>query len=111
MVLNEAKRRRKILAICWIDYRKAYDMVLHSWIMECLTMFKIANNDQKLLQYAMPLWKVELTSNNQNFDNVAIKRGIFQGDSLSLLLFIIGLITLTLILRKCTEAYWFSNSK
>ena len=111
MVLKEAKRRRKILAMCWIDYRKAYDMVLHSWIMECLTMFKIANNDQKLLQYAMSLWKVELTSNNQNFGNVTIKRGIFQGDSLSLLLFIIGLITLTLILRKRKEAYRFSNSK
>ena len=111
MVLKEAKRTKKDLAICWIDYRKAYDMVPHSWIMECLTMFKIANNVQNLLQYAMPLWKAELTSNNQNFCNVAIKRGIFQGDSLSPLLFIIGLIPLTLILRKYKKAYEFSNRK
>ena len=63
------------------------------------------------LQYAMPLWKVEPTSNNQNFVNLAIKRGIFQGDSISPLLFTIGLIPLTLILRKCKEAYEFSNNK
>ena len=86
-------------------------MVPNSWIMECLTMFKIANNVQDLLQHTMPLWKVELTSNNENFGNVAIKRGIFQGDSLLPLLFIIGLIPLTFILRKCEEAYEFRNSK
>ena len=27
MVLKEAKRRRKNLTMCWIDYRKEYDMV------------------------------------------------------------------------------------
>ena len=35
--------------MCRMDYRKAYDMV-HSWIMECLIMFKIANNVQNLFQ-------------------------------------------------------------
>ena len=51
----------------------------------------------------MSLWKVELTLNSQNFGNVEIKRRIFQGDSLSSLLFIIGVIPLILILRKCKE--------
>ena len=72
-------------------------MVPHSWIMESLIMFKIANNVQNLLNYAMPLWKTELTSNNQNACNVVIKRGIFLGDSL---IFIIGPISVTLILRN-----------
>ena len=71
---------------------------------ECLTMFKITNNVQNLLQYAMALWKVELTSNKQNLGNVEIKQGIFHGDFMSPLLFIIALILLTLILRKCKEA-------
>ena len=84
----------------WIDCRK-----------EFLTMFKIASNVQNLLQHDMPLRKVELTSNYQHFGNVAIKRGIFQWDSLLPLLFIIGLIPLTLILRKRKEALEFSNSK
>ena len=90
MVLKEAKQKRENLAICWIDYRKAYNMVPHSWIIDCLSMFKIANNVENLLKYAMSLQKVKLTSSNQNFGNVEIKQGIFQGDSVPSLLFIIG---------------------
>ena len=105
------KKKKKNLAMCWIDYHKACDIVPHSWIMECLTMFKKADNAQNLLQHAILLRKVELTSNNQNFGNVEIKRRMFHVDSLSPLLLIIGLIPLTLILRKCKEGYEFSNSK
>ena len=74
-------------------------------------MFKIANNVPNPLQYFMFLCKVELTSNNQNFGNVEIKRGISQGDSLSSLLFITGLIPLSDILRKCKESHELSNSR
>ena len=51
-------------------------------LMRYLTMLKRASNVQNLLQYAMPLGKVELTSNNQNFGNVEVTQGIFLGDSL-----------------------------
>ena len=30
--------------MAWIDYRKAYDFVPHSWILECLDMLGIADN-------------------------------------------------------------------
>ena len=35
-ILNESKTRRKNLAMAGIDYKKAYDMVPHSWIIKCL---------------------------------------------------------------------------
>ena len=31
-VIREVKSRKKNLAMAWIDYKKAYDMVPHSWI-------------------------------------------------------------------------------
>ena len=34
-ILNESKNRRKNLAMAWIDYKKVYDMVPHSWIVNC----------------------------------------------------------------------------
>ena len=58
---------------------------LSYWIIEYLTVFKIANNVQNVLQHVMPFWKielVELNSNDQNFGNIEIKRGIFQVNSL-----------------------------
>ena len=42
---------------------------------------------------------------------VEIKRGIFRRDSLSPLVFVLALITLSLILRKAKAAYEFSESK
>ena len=32
MVMRNCKRRKTNLAMAWIDYKKAYDMVPHSWI-------------------------------------------------------------------------------
>ena len=43
-VIKEAKSRNKNLGMAWIDYKKAYDMVSHSWIIECLDLFGVAEN-------------------------------------------------------------------
>ena len=45
--------------MAWIDYRKAYDMVPHSWIVECMSMFKIAANVRTLMESSMENWKTE----------------------------------------------------
>ena len=50
------------MAMAWIDYKKAYDVVPHSWIVECLEMFGIAKNVREFLQDSMQSWKTELTS-------------------------------------------------
>ena len=47
----------------------------------------------------------------EELGEVDIKRGIFQGDSLSPLVFVLALIPLSLILRKAKAAYGFSGSK
>ena len=48
-VLKDCRRRRTNLAMAWINYRKAYDFVLHSWILECRDMFGTAEHVRKLL--------------------------------------------------------------
>ena len=48
----------------------------------------------------MESWKTILMLGNEELDRVNIQRGIFQGDSLSPLLFVIGLIPLIQTLRK-----------
>ena len=55
-------------------------------------------------------WKTELISNRQSLGNVDIKRDVFQGDSLSPLLFVITMIPLILILRKCEAGYSYGNN-
>ena len=84
-------------------------MVPHSWIIECLDLFEVAENIKSLLVKSIEKWKVMLCSGNSELGEVEIKRCIFQGDSLSPLLFVLALIPLSLILRK--SVYEFSESK
>ena len=102
-VIKEVKSRNKNLAIAWIDYKKAYDMVPHSRIIECLDLFRVSENINSLLVNSMEKWKVMLCSGNSELGEVEIKSGIFQGDSLSPLVFVLALIPLSLILRKARE--------
>ena len=109
MVLKEVKRRKRNVAMAWVDYKKAYDMVPHSWLEECFRVFGIASNVDNLLVNSMKKWKTDLTFGGKSLGEVKIKRGIFQGDSLSPPLFIIALIPLSMILRKVSYAYEFKS--
>ena len=111
MILPKVRMRKKNLAVAWIDYKKANDMVPHSWIVECLDMLGVSEQIKLFLSESMKAWRVDLTCSNQSLGRVNIKRGIFQGDSLSSLLFVLGLIPLTLILHKSESTYQFSSMK
>ena len=60
-VIKEVKSRNNNLAMAWIDYKKAY-MLPHSWIIECLDLFGVAENIKNLLVNSMEKWKVMLCS-------------------------------------------------
>jgi len=105
MVLKNCRRRHTNLNMAWIDYKKAYDMVPHSWILESVTLVGIADNIKRLLKNSMDNWKTELNAYGTMLGEVNIRRGIFQGDSLSPLLFIIAIIPLTRMLRQYNTGY------
>ena len=58
----------------------------------------------------MKAWRVNLTCNNESQGRVDIKQGIFHGDSLSPLLFVLS-YSIDLILHKSESAYKFSSTK
>ena len=72
-VIKEVKSRNKSLAMVWIDYKKAYDMVPHLWIIECLDLFGLAKNIKSLLVNSLEKWKVMLCSGNSELGEVEIK--------------------------------------
>ena len=63
------------------------------------------------LSESMKAWSMDLTCNNKPLGGVDIKQGVFQGDSLSCLVFVVYLITLTVILHKSESADQFSRNK
>ena len=60
-----------------------------------------------VISNSMVNWKTVLTSEGTDLGQVEIRRGIFQGDSLSPLLFVLIMLPLTLVLRKMRAGYKF----
>ncbi len=56
-------------------------------------------------------WSGELKPRRQSLAEVNNQRGIFQGDALSRLLFVAGIMPLNHILSKCTARYKLSKSQ
>jgi hypothetical protein len=70
----------------FIDYKKAYDSVPHSWLIKILKIYKINLDLINFLSHVMTFWKttLNLSINNTKLksESIQIKRGIYQGDSL-----------------------------
>ena len=104
-VLKDCKKRHINLSMTWIDYKKAYDFVPHSSINQCMKLFGIADNMRNFLEKSIEQWKLSLTFNGEDLEEVDVKRGIFQGDSLSPMLFVLSMVPLSLILRKVNSSH------
>ena len=69
------------------------------------SLTKISHEVINFIDKTMKTWRVKLTAGGRRLAEAKIQRGLFQGDDLSPLLFIIGMIPLNHILRKCTAGY------
>ena len=97
-------RTSKMLSMGWIDYKKAYDMVPHLWLKEGMELIRLEGKIIGFLSDRKERWRTILMANNQIFGKVN-KEGIFQGVTLSPLLFVIVLIPLYVILQEMECGY------
>ena len=49
-VIKNCKRKKNNLNLAWIDFRKAYGMVPHSWMIKSLELVEAAKNIANLLK-------------------------------------------------------------
>ena len=101
IIMREVKMRKQNLSMAWIDYKKAYDMVLYSWIIDCLETVEINEKIRRFLAESMKSCRVEFISRQENLGEVIVRRGIFQSDSLSPLLFIVMYVITYTYLKRC----------
>ena len=106
MTIGQHVRRTKgTMSVAWIDYKKAYDSVPHTWLKRVLELYKIDATLRFFLSTCMGQWNtvLRLPGNRDGLidpqDFIRIERGIFQGDSLSPLWFCLALNPLSTLLR------------
>ena len=107
--------KNNVINLAWIDYQKAYDSVPHSWIKEILDIYKIDKTTTNFINHSMQHWKTKLKLNHTNgttiTTSIPIRRGIFQGDSMSPLIFCMCLFPLTNLLNRTKIGVSISNRK
>ena len=79
-------------------------MVPYSLLKKCMMMTWVTENIQNVGN-SMKKRKTELTSGGQNLGTVRLRRSIFQGNSLSPLLFVLALAPMPLLLREVKAKY------
>lgn len=52
-ILEDCKKRRRNLNTAWIDYKKAFDSVPHTWIFKCLKLYNINEEIRSFLTAQM----------------------------------------------------------
>ncbi len=105
---KEAKLYEQDLSVAWIDFRKAFDVVPHMWIAACLEMVQAPEIVRRGLAKVMVKWatNLEIRCNGSVVRTkpvqwlVRFRRGLYQGDSLSPLLFSLVVSPLSSLLRK-----------
>ena len=93
----------------WIDYKKAYDSIPHSWIEDMMDLYKIDETIIAFITTLMPQWRTKIYLPHEDgcitTKDIPFNKGIFQGDTLSPLIFCLALAPLTNILRRAKVGY------
>ena len=105
MVSDEVISNRRNLCTVWLDYQKAFDSVPHSWLIKALELAKIPTEIINAVKSLTNNWATILRIHSINgtieSDTINFARGIFQGDTLSVILFILSVNPLSFILKQC----------
>ena len=103
-VLTEVKQNRRNLVTVWLDYQKAFDSVPHEWLIESLKLAKLPPLIVTAIDTLTKSWatNIHISGENVSFTSnlIEYKNGIFQGDGLSVLLFILSMNPLSFMLNR-----------
>jgi hypothetical protein len=77
IIMEQDLKNHRNNCTAFIDYKKAYDSVPHSWLLKILKIYKINLNLINFVSHVMTFWRttLNLTINNTNLKSVAAGQG------------------------------------
>ena len=107
-MLEEIREHMRKAALCYGDYKKAYDMVLHGWMDMVFGWMGFSEKVLKLVKCLRQGWKTRLEVYNkgevQKSQSIRFLRGFLQGDSWSPVGFCLTEVPLSMMLSR-TKGY------
>ena len=104
MVLKDAHDNKRNLSCGWIDVKKAYDTLSHTWVKKMLAVHRFPMKLQAVLGKIMDSWNtvlvVPLQNENITSPPIKITNGVLQGDVISGNLFTLSLNPVSWELRR-----------
>ena len=108
-IADEVRTYRRNLCEVWTDIKKAYDTISQKWILKVLEILEFPEWLIDWIKSAMSSWRTRLEVKSKNYQITSklidIICGIFQGDSLSPILFCLGYLFVSLKVRKMRTGY------
>lgn len=102
-ICQDAVTYKRNLSMAWVDYQKAFDSSSHKFILILLRTMNVHPEIIKVIEQLFNLWRTKVTLREEREETatrfISYKRGIFQGDSLSPMLFCITMLPLSVLLR------------
>ena len=102
--MSEVRNRKRNLITIWLDYKKAFDSVPHEWLIKSFHLAKLREDLNRAIENLTSQWRNVLHLKGEEevivSDIIYFPQGIFQGDSLSVLLFILSVNPLSFLLLK-----------
>jgi hypothetical protein len=83
VIMEQARKNNRNIYTAFIDYKKAYDSVPHSWLIKILKIYKINLDLINFLSHVMTFWRTTL---NLSINNTKLKSEPIQINPLTNLL-------------------------
>ena len=108
MVLEDAQYNLKNLTCTWVDLKKAFASVSHPWLFRCLECHGVPVVLIDFIKNIVKTWEISIEINTKNgkekIETIKVNRGILQGHSFCVTLFIMSVNPLAWYIRS-TEGY------
>ena len=113
-ILKEAKTLKRNIYTIWLDYQKVFDSVSHEWLLRSLQLAKVPLQLLSAIENLTKHWATiaSLHGTNESVitDIIKYQNCIFQGDTLSVLLFVLCLNPLSFLLKNL-KGYSYGKSR
>jgi len=100
-IVSDARRHNHPLWMVYYDFRRAFDNVSHTAALTLLERYGAPKNVVEWFRKNSKLWKTRIRVNGELSEEVRVRSGVFQGDSLSVVIF---LLIMNVISKRIREA-------